>query len=555
MKKIFLCLSGMILMGIGMTSCTKEETFSNGNPVFTATFENDAKTTIGGTDTTVLSWAGDESIKIYTRHSRTDYFATYITNSTGSYATFTHNSGSTLPEGAETYKAVYPAEYASNEVEGNRHKMKIILPATQDYTSPGIIQTFPMYAESSNTNFEFKNLCGVLRLHLSNLEKSVRSIAITASSPLKGTFTIDYNSGNPTIAHTGNSSDNSVTLNCGSDGVSIAGTTGAYFHIYLPPATYTSFTIQINFTDNTSSTKSLNNGASFTIVRNTRYTLTLYNPTTTTSGFSVSSTTHVTFAPGNLQYCPNYGSPSAGRYRFAEHQWDYVGGHTYGSTTHVGNVDGSTNNNITTSDYTGWIDLFGWGTGNDPTTHSHFADGATSHAYGTFTDWGANQIYYGETGESDAANTWRTLSSAEWDYLFHTRANASSKYGYATVNGVHGIVILPDTWNGSTITATNSGAGTWSDNTYDSDEWAAMEANGAAFLPAAGARLYTNDGHLFVGSVGSHAYYWSNTEHSDGNHAYNIYVEGDATSINSFTTQNTNSRYAGLSVRLAKNVD
>lgn len=38
----------------------------------------------------------------------------------------------------------------------------------------------------------------------------------------------------------------------------------------------------------------------------------------------------------------------------------------------------------------------------------------------------------------------RTLTADEWEYLLKSRANADSKVGYATVGGVHGIIILPD---------------------------------------------------------------------------------------------------------------
>lgn len=49
----------------------------------------------------------------------------------------------------------------------------------------------------------------------------------------------------------------------------------------------------------------------------------------------------VYFSQGNLQY-----QASTNTWRFAEHQWDYVG---------------EGNNNISPN-YNGWIDLFGWGT-------------------------------------------------------------------------------------------------------------------------------------------------------------------------------------------------
>lgn len=54
--------------------------------------------------------------------------------------------------------------------------------------------------------------------------------------------------------------------------------------------------------------------------------------------FSVSDSTKVYFSQGNLQY-----QASTNTWRFAEHQWDYVG---------------NDNENISEK-YAGWIDLFG----------------------------------------------------------------------------------------------------------------------------------------------------------------------------------------------------
>ena len=42
------------------------------------------------------------------------------------------------------------------------------------------------------------------------------------------------------------------------------------------------------------------------------------------------------------------------------------------------------------------------------------------------------------------AHLWRTLTRDEWNYLFYQRKDALSKFAPATVNGVHGIVILPE---------------------------------------------------------------------------------------------------------------
>ena len=81
--------------------------------------------------------------------------------------------------------------------------------------------------------------------------------------------------------------------------------------------------------------------------------------------FSVSETLQVMFSPGNLQFnaaegtheCAD-GTSRQGTWRFADNQWDYIG---------------SANLNIS-STYDGWTDLFGWGTGNNPTLYSIFLE-------------------------------------------------------------------------------------------------------------------------------------------------------------------------------------
>ena len=97
--------------------------------------------------------------------------------------------------------------------------------------------------------------------------------------------------------------------------------------------------------------------------------------------YSVGHGKIVRFAPGNLQY--KAAGDNMG-YRFAEHQWDFVGGTdlnnvSYGNV-YIGNTKCS--NNLIDDEYTGWIDLFGWGTANNPTNSS-----ISDSDYSTFNDW------------------------------------------------------------------------------------------------------------------------------------------------------------------------
>ena len=229
--------------------------------------------------------------------------------------------------------------------------------------------------------------------------------------------------------------------------------------------------------------------------------------------FSVSATKTVTFSPGNLQY-----HAATDKWRFAPNQTDYIG---------------NENANIS-STYNGWIDLFGWGTGNNPTNAS-----TRYNDYQTLVDWGVNKI------GNDAPNTWRTLTYKEWEYIINERSNASNLKGVAQVNGVNGLILLPDNWicpSGVTFKSgfhNHYGTEYYAEyQTFSSSEWTKLEASGAVFLPAAGYR----DGSD-VSDVQGDGGYWSAAE-DDLYVASRLYFYSDEAGMG-----NTN-RILGLSVRL-----
>ena len=134
--------------------------------------------------------------------------------------------------------------------------------------------------------------------------------------------------------------------------------------------------------------------------------------------------------------------------------------------------------------------------------------------------------------------------------MINSRANASSKYGVATINGVNGLVLLPDNWTLPSDVGFTSGVAKRSGstyfqtvNSYSAEEWEKMEANGAVFLPAAGNRYGTR-----VEIVGEACYYWSSSMYSNG--------EAHAFAFNSMKVYNTKSNRAGGSaVRLVKDAN
>ena len=212
----------------------------------------------------------------------------------------------------------------------------------------------------------------------------------------------------------------------------------------------------------------------------------------------------IQFAKGNLQY-----QASTNTLRFAVNQYDTIGGVV---------------NKKASASYDGWIDLFCWGTGDMP-----YRRGGLAEDYKVFTDWGVNAISNG----GNIANIWRTLTYDEWKYLFFGRTNAATLFALGSVNGVNGVILLPDNWTPpagvSFVASTTQGLidqgyylyfgpykDHFTDNTYTEAQWNVMEVAGAVFLPAAG-KIDGLDG-LYSAWNG---YYWSATQH-DYEQAYYI---------------------------------
>ena len=211
-----------------------------------------------------------------------------------------------------------------------------------------------------------------------------------------------------------------------------------------------------------------------------------------------------------------------------------------------------------TASYSGWIDLFGWGTSGYNHGANCYQPWSTSqtngdyYAYGSSTynlydqtgqaDWGYNAISNGVNQE----NLWRTLTFQEWDYVFKTRNTTSGiRYAKAVVNNVNGFILLPDDWSSSTyyLKDTNiddyeSGFGS---NVISASQWSTLENAGAVFLPAVGSRNGTS-----VRNAGSRGGYWSASGDRYGG-ARCVQFSSSSLSIGSWS-----SGIYGLSVRLVR---
>lgn len=203
--------------------------------------------------------------------------------------------------------------------------------------------------------------------------------------------------------------------------------------------------------------------------------------------FSVASNKVVAFAPGNLQHITTNHS-----WAFAANQYEYIG-----------------TRNMVSQAFADTIDLFAWSTDTDPST----AWGVTliddnNLFTGNFVDWGT------AIGEG---TTWRTLTSAEWEYLRAKRTNAAQLIGVGSIDGIHGLILLPDNWVAPEGITFKSG---YSDKEYSSvafeeyqsfsvEQWNKMQEAGAVFLPCAGFRLGTSLAYMQLGGL-----YWTSSPHA-----------------------------------------
>lgn len=309
--------------------------------------------------------------------------------------------------------------------------------------------------------------------------------------------------------------------------------------------------------------------------------------------FSISATEKVRFSQGNLQY-RSLGAPDAGVWRFAEHQYDFVGDATNGTVEFAGI---KSNNALISVDYVnGWIDLFGWGTSgyHNPDDEGNIkyypystgtANGGTYNQYGygpslnmtdynlvgtsANYDWG---VYNRISNGGNQKGLWHTLQYKDqgngyygWEYIISRRSTPSGmRYAKAQITGVNaganqyvnGLILLPDDWNEQYYSLNNVNQNQYgnevdfSANTITLYDWVnSLQSHGAVFLPAAGCRYSSS-----ISYVGSCGLYWSTNDRYDVNwthsrYAYSVVfrnISGDISGMH---------RYEGHSVRLVMDVN
>lgn len=600
MKKItyLATICGLILLGL--SSCQKENLKGGQFTATIAQMNNDDKVTYDGQG---FAWQDGDIIMVSRQYANSSsrskglYMTTLGEGENATRATFSyldnHATNNCDVTDNSTYagkfNAIYPEAIAPIN-DGFTNYNTVRLPSTQPvaYNNGNpVIEGFPMYAEckANNRILKFKNLCGLLKLHLQKANTTVSSIVVsTEDGALNGLFNIiptydnDEELESATLTQYQTVTDDRKIISVQFTAQNIAN--GKDFFIYLPAREYQTLTFTI--TDNTGKicTKSLNNTHTFHIGASEWSSITLQNDDLVFEEqvideiegslpgiFSIAADKRVVFSKGNLQYractseagdlthstCSTAVDATLGEWRFAEHQYDVINT-ANGDISYQYASDGS---------YTGWVDLFRWGTSGhnskypyyNSTTASDYAPGS-SPLTNTAYDWGyCNVISEG----GDEPGIWRTLTIGEWQYLIEGRPNANSRWARGKVGNIYGLILLPDSWtspSGINLTYANTINSAWSNlntsNQLTIEQWGQMEEAGAVFLPIAGYRAYSD--YTITGTI-SHtkpaARYWSATNVTSGQARY-LQIQG--TGFNTRWTDGA-SRIHLYSVRLVHEVE
>ena len=435
----------------------------------------------------------------------------YVKDASGNYNTFKLETGAGTTKGTFTQegKVSFTGEVEAYYPATMLQSGSPVWPASQTND-----QTIPMYCKktlsgAAEERMDFSSLGSVLQIVFNTTQENVtlKSIEIKdGSATLSGAFTVDTD-GKAVISATDKAG---ITLDLGT-GVAL-GKAANYFNIAVPAGDYQDLTLVFTATDGKKCTMT---GGKVNIAYNAVGRLTLMGekfkadvPEGALLGeFSVSGTKKVHFSKGNL-WCDASGATPV--YNFEDNQYS---GETY-AANHVSH--------------------FYWSkTASVAYAKSYSDSGSASDVFFTNSD--------GTTAKDDftvngVTGKYRTLSTAEWQYLLGSSTERSGKYKYGVTvcDKANCLIIAPDNWDLTTNPLQTEYSATSTPMT-----WEQAQAAGLVCLPAAGSRFGSNV--YYVGVLG---HYWSSTA-NDESLAYFVYFF----SLN-VTPDDLDDRSGGFVVRL-----
>ena len=445
-----------------MTSCNKEEAIVANN--FNVTFEdsevmNEMKTYFVGHS---LYWENND--KFYIMDGSNNVAQYHIDLNANPNYIFDKAVKGNFSETNGTLTAFYPTTIVYN----NRYN-EVLLPRFEKSTA-GEIQ-WPMYAQGTINDFQFRNLCGNVSLYIKG-DAAIDSISITTDKYLNGHHKVNIsNLTNPLSYGSGNGTSRSTIQGHGTKTNSMwfrqplqLTNEAQLVRITVPAGDYTHFALTF-YANGKKYSKTF--PGIFSVGRTTYNTIGATNPIVLNNAnfvdyipgalngqFNVAAAGeaphYVVFSQGNLEYLP---VNQKKMWYLADNQWDFRG----------------VNQKKCQSQYD--RDLFAWGAngyydgsgstlrGNgitiwgDESNHSaNVYDYCKATELTSNNEWGYNKIV---NGGNSVNSGWRTLTPTEM-------TNLLTNYHYAMVNlqfnGKTGMIIFADgvtpVANGTTLSKT-----------------------------------------------------------------------------------------------------
>ena len=185
-------------------------------------------------------WLDTDKISVFDGANANCEFATTKGGETAEFS----GKAVAVAEGSNWY-AVYPYN-AANSISGTT--ISTTLPAVQKVVSNAIADGVNVTAAKSATNsFQFKNLCGLIRIAVPAEFSALKSVTINSDKAIAGEFTVDCSGEAPAFASAGADAVKSVTLQKADDSAMTAGN----WYVAAFPGTHN---ICISLTDNNGKT-------------------------------------------------------------------------------------------------------------------------------------------------------------------------------------------------------------------------------------------------------------------------------------------------------------
>lgn len=520
-----LALPVAVALGMMATSCSSDDNIVNEQQAGAAKHEipvtvsatrsgdEGTRATFNGTSRKLEFEDGDQ-LFIQGTHATAGTFAGVLSNTSAATGTFS-GTVTTQNEYTGTSEALFASATATLLPKGYGTIGYLTL------SDEGASQTLTVDATKAFVTASSADAAKALAIEQLSLEQATTYSSGFALAPVNAVLNYSISGLANSTAYTPSVSDATTAI---SGSVTSDASGNAYFAVAFAPAGSKTYTLSITgFSNIAVANRTLTAGK----VYNKTATAAASAPEGAISGqFTINSSgDKVYFSKGNLQAkIANYNSTTkvatASEWKFADSQYSYIG-NAAGNTTFATDT---------------WVDLFSW-----------VGNSASNNTYGLITFDSSSQANHGNVADeslktdwgtaaaSSIGEGWRTLTSAEWTYLFNTRTvnngtGSGKSYTWGkSVNGVLGVVLYPDDYTGAE---------------YSGSDWSDFESAGCVFLPAAGRRNGTS-----VYSVGTYGGYWSSTAHGTGI-AYDVYFYSD-----SVDPAKDYERVYGFSVRLVRDAN